>query len=253
MNLRGEVIGINTAISSRDGGNNGVGFAVPSNLASWVSNQLVTNGKVQRSYLGVGIQPVSYELGSQLGVPPRGGVAVTSVMPGTPAEKTGLKSGDVIVKFDGVAVTTPQQLQLVVERSIAGQSVMMDVVRDGKAIELEYHAESVPNDFAVSVKQGKDSNGIKMQSLGLEIAPLTEDVAKQLGLTDQTGVVVTRVQDGSGAAEAGLEPGMVIVQVNREQITTAEDFARIVKADSDGSILLLVRTEQGSRFIVVNG
>ncbi|TWU55829.1 Do family serine endopeptidase [Rubripirellula reticaptiva] len=251
VNLRGEVIGINTAISSRGGGNNGVGFAVPSNLAYWVSNQLVTSGKVQRSYLGVAIQPVSYELATQLGVPPRSGVAVTSVMTGTPAEKSGLKVGDVIMKLAGHAVTTPQQLQLAVERSTVGQTSPISIVRDGKAMELTYHAESVPGDFGVSVSPKKDSDGVKMQTLGLEIAPLTKDVAKQLGMTKQAGVVITAVQDGSSAAEAGLAPGMVISQVNRQDVTTAEDFAKIVKTDADGSILLLVRGENGSRFVVV--
>ncbi|TWU60627.1 putative periplasmic serine endoprotease DegP-like precursor [Rubripirellula tenax] len=252
VNLRGEVIGINTAISSRGGGNNGVGFAVPSNLAHWVSNQLVTSGKVQRSYLGVAIQPVSHELASQLGVRARGGVAITNVMTGTPAEKSGLKTGDVIVKFAGHAVTTPQQLQLAVEQSTVGQTSTISIVRAGKPMELPYLAESVPGDFGSSVSQKKNSDGTKLQSLGIEIAPLTKDVAKQLGMEDQSGVVIAAVQDDSSASEAGLEPGMVIAQVNRQDVSTVEDFARIVKADSDGSILLLVRGEHGSRFIVVN-
>ncbi len=116
-NLRGEVIGINTAISSRDGGSNGIGFAVPSNLAHWVSDQLLASGKVHRSYLGVGIQPVSQELAAQLGVQPRSGVAITNVLPNTPAAKSTLQVGDVIVALGGVSISTPQQLQIEVERT----------------------------------------------------------------------------------------------------------------------------------------
>ncbi len=252
VNLHGEVIGVNTAISSRGGGNNGVGFAVPSNLAHWVSHQLVTTGKVQRSYLGVAIQPVSYELSTQLGVAPKSGVAVTDVFPDTPAAKTGLRAGDVITQFGGIAVTTPQQLQLAVERSSVGKSLMIHVVRDGKGIELTYMGEAVPGDFAADTSKTPNHDGLKLQSLGLEVSPLTPQVAEQLGGEKQTGVLITQVQTDGAAAIAGLDPGMVIVQANRQDITCVEDFQRIVGADEDGSILLLVRTGQGSRFVVVN-
>lgn len=250
VNLYGEVIGINTAISSRGGGNNGVGFAVPSNLARWVSDQLVSTGKVQRAYLGVAIQPVSYDLANELGVTPRSGVAVTSVFPDTPAARMGFESGDVIVKFGETKVSTPQQLQLAVERSAPGTNVAVEVVRDGKTLSLNYEPETAPSDFGGSVEQPQ-SGGVKMQSLGVEVTALNADVAKQLGLKDEAGVVITRVLDGSRAEKAGLEPGMVIVQVNRRDVTTTEEFRRAVKADEDGTVLLLVRSEQGSRFVVV--
>ncbi len=251
VNLRGEVIGINTAISSRGGGNNGVGFAVPSNLANWVSDQLLTHGQVVRSYLGVSIQPVNYELSTQLGVAPKSGVAVTNVFADTPAAKSGLKTGDVIVHFGGIHVTTPQQLQLAVERSPIGQSLTMEVIRDGNSIELTYKPEAAPSDFGISSTPVTKSEGVKLKSLGLEINALSADVAKQLGMESETGVVVTRVQDGSPAAEAGLQPGMVIVQVNRQDVSSAAEFEKRVAEDSDGSVLLLVRSEQGSRFVVV--
>jgi serine protease Do len=253
VNLHGEVIGINTAISSRDGGNSGIGFAVPSNLARWVSDQLIATGKVQRSYLGVGIQPVSYELASQLGVNPRGGVAVTNVFPDTPAAKTGLEAGDVIVKFGGIAVTTPQKLQLEVERSAIGQSVAIDVIRDGKPIVLTFEPATAPGDFGANTgnSRGRDGEGVKMKSLGIEISPMTSDVAKQLGMQGTTGLVITSVQEASPAASSGLKPGMVIVQANRKDVQTISEFESIVSADDDGSILLLVRTDSGSRFVVV--
>jgi len=252
VNLRGEVIGINTAISSRGGGSNGVGFAVPSNLAHWVSDQLLANGHVNRSYLGVSIQPVNYELSTQLGVAPKSGVAVTNVFPDTPAAKSGLKTGDVIVKFGGMSVTAPQELQLAVERSAMGKSLTIDIVRDGKSMELAYQPEAAPSNFGASTKSAAKPEGVKLKSLGLEISALSVDVAKQLGMEGQTGIIITSVQEESAGAKAGLEPGMVIVQVNRQDVSSVSDFEKFVDSDSDGSILLLVRTAQGSRFVVVN-
>ncbi len=251
VNLRGEVVGINTAISSQGGGNNGVGFAVPSNLADWVSDQLVATGHVNRSYLGVSIQPVNYELSTQLGVAPKSGVAVTNVFPDTPAAKADMKTGDVIVKFGETFVTSPQQLQIAVERAAAGTAITVEIVRDGKPMKLSYTGEATPNQFGVT-SSPKTSSVRKMQSLGLEISVLTDVVAKQLGMDNQTGVVVTRVQDSSAAAKAGLESGMVIVQVNRQDVSSPEEFGKLVKADTDHSILLLVRTDQGSRFVIIN-
>ncbi|PAY19908.1 hypothetical protein CKO51_08720 [Rhodopirellula sp. SM50] len=252
VNLYGEVVGINTAISSRGGGNNGVGFAVPSNMARWVSDQLVASGTVQRAYLGVAIQPVSHELAGQLGVSPRGGVAVTNVFPDTPAAKMGFQPGDVIVKFGSTKVATPQQLQLAVERSAIGQTVSVEIVRDGKTVALTYEPEAAPNDFTAAGPEQKPG-GVKMQSLGIEVTPLTADVAKQLGLEESAGVVVTRVQEGSRAEQAGLSPGMVIAQVNRQGVSTMAEFENAVKSDEDGTLLLLVRSERGSRFVVIEG
>ncbi|MCA9190103.1 MAG: Do family serine endopeptidase [Planctomycetales bacterium] len=251
VNLKGEVIGINTAISSRSGGNDGVGFAVPSNLAHWVSDQLLSFGQVNRSYLGVGIQPVDYELSTQLGIAPKSGVVVTEVFPDTPAARSGLKTGDVIAKLGATPVTSPQQLQLVVEQSQVGSSIAMNVIRDGKPVQLMFKAEAAPDDFGgqsgSTIRRGEQSD-----SMGLEVSELSKEVASQLGMDNVKGVLVTNVQEGSSADIAGLSPGMVIVQVNRQDVNTIGEFEKIVSQDTDGSILLLVRTEQGSRFMVVS-
>jgi len=254
VNLRGEVVGINTAISSRGGGNNGVGFAVPSNLASWVSAQLVKTGSVQRSYLGVGIQPVSYELATQLGVSPRGGVAVTNVFPDTPAAKTGLKTGDVITHFGNRPVATPQQLQLAVERSAEGTKVPVKIVREGEAMELTYDPALQPSDFgSVAARESEpEPEAAKLQSLGIAVQPLDGELAEQLGLEAEEGILVSSVGAQSPADRAGLKPGMVITEVNRQGVATVAEFKAAVKADPDGSILLLVRTTEGSQFVVVS-
>jgi serine protease Do len=253
VNLRGEIIGINTAISSRSGGNEGIGFAVPSNLARWVSDQLIENGTVRRAYLGVGIQPVTQDLAKQLSVAPRSGVAVTEVFPDTPAATSGLQSGDVIVKFDGQAVRDPQQLQLVVERSEFGKTLKIDIVRDGKSMQLSYKPEEQPGSFgARSAAKSQKRSSQRMENFGLEVAPMDADVAQQLGMQGVEGVVITAVAENSPAANAGLDSGMVITQVNRRSVTSVEQFVEAMEGSQGGDgALLLVRTENGSRFVVL--
>src|SRR5690606_23722896 len=201
-NLRGEVIGINTAISSRSGGNEGIGFAIPSNLAQWVSDQLVSEGTVRRAYLGVGIQPVTQDLAKQLGVAPRSGVAVTDVYPATPAAKSGLEAGDVIVKFDGQPVTNPQQLQLSVERSEFGKSLRIDIVRDGQPKQLGCQPAERANDFGARVStKSEDRSSQRLEDFGIEVAPLDAEVSQRLGVSGVSGVVITAVEEDSAAAE----------------------------------------------------
>lgn len=257
VNLRGEVIGINTAIHSRSGGNNGIGFAIPSNLARWVSDQLVKTGTVRRAYLGVGIQPVTQELAKQLGVKPRAGVVVTDVYPETPAQEAGLQSGDVIIRFGDEAITTPQGLQLAVERAPLGETLPITIVRDGEELQLSYTAAEPEGEFAVKLDASPDGKptGKRMENLGLEIAPLTPDVAQQLNLDDEAGVVITSVRKGSPAGSAGLTSGMVIAEVNRQPVSTVAEFEAAMQAaqqaESDRGVLLLVRSQNGSRFVVI--
>jgi serine protease Do len=255
VNLRGEVIGINTAIHSRSGGNNGIGFAVPSNLARWVSDQLVNTGTVKRAYLGVGIQPVTQELAKQLSVKPRGGVLVTDVYPDTPAAKTGLHSGDVIVRFGNTAVATPQALQLAVERSPLGEQISIEIVRHGKTMNLTYQVTEQPSEFAARFDgEPAAESGKRMEGFGIEIAAMDSEVAKRLGMQGTEGVVITSVRDGGAAAAAGLAPGMVIVEVEHQKVSSVSEFEEAIEKnrnDSDDGTLLLVRTAKGSRFVVV--
>jgi len=254
VNLRGEIVGINTAIHSRSGGNEGIGFAVPSNLADWVSDQLLDGGTVKRAYLGVGIQPVTQDLAKQLSVKPRGGVVVTDVFEGTPAAKAGLQSGDVIVRFNDQSVSTPQALQLIVERAMIGKEQTIEVMRDGKSVKLTFVAEEQTTDFASAGKKDSPSEGKRLENLGMEIAPVDADVAKQLGVEGDAGVVITMVNDGTPADKAGLKPGMLITQVDRQPVDSVEAFETAIKRnreqEKDG-VLLLVRTETGSRFVVI--
>lgn len=253
VNLRGEVIGINTAISSRTGGSDGIGFAVPSNLARWVSDQLVSDGTVRRAYLGVGIQPVTAELATQLGVAPRSGVAVTEVLVSSPAAQAGLKTGDVITQFDGRDVATPQQLQLAVERAEFGKMLTIDLVRDGKPMKLQFKAQEQPSDFSGNRESSNGKPSASLENLGLEIAPLDRAVAEQLGLSSTDGVIITGVKSGSAAERTGLEAGMVISQVNRQNVKSIDQVVAAIKADRENGsgTLLLIKTENGSRFLVL--
>lgn len=252
VNLRGEVVGINTAISSRSGGNEGIGFAVPSNLAKWVSDQLVSEGAVRRAYLGVGIQPVTQAIGEQLNVKARSGVAVTEVFGGTPAADAGFEPGDVIVDFNGRSVRTPQQLQLAVERTSIGETVPVTIKRNGKTVELRFTAQEQPSQFGTRTGNARNDVPESLNNFGMEVAPLTKDVAEKLQLADAEGVVIVEVTAGSPADEAGLKSGMVITQVNRQAVTSVKEFVAAIESDSDGNgVLLLVRTDEGSRFVVL--
>ena len=256
VNLDGQVVGINTAISSRGGGNDGVGFAVPINLAKWVGNQLAHGGTVRRAYLGVGIQPVTATLAEQLQVRPREGVAVTEVFADTPAAKAGLQSSDVIVEYAGVAISSPSELQILVERSELDKPHLLTVVRDGKRINLNFTPERQPGDFgSVATSQERvtpQPASSRLERLGLEVSSLDAAVAAQLGIQDVEGVVITNVESGSPAARAGLSSGMVITQVNRQPVTSPDELASIVKqSESSDGFLLLVRSQRGSRFVVI--
>jgi len=257
INLKGEVVGINTAISSSSGGFQGVGFAIPVNMAKWVSSQLVKEGKVHRAYLGVGIQKIDPSLATQLDLPNYDGALVTDVQPDSPAAKAGFQPQDVVVEFGGTKIRTPSQLSTVVSRTAIGSKQPVTVLRNGKKVELAVSVKEMPANYgersvrpADSKAEGEDTK--QYDKLGLEVGPLTGDVARQLGLKETGGVVVTSVEDGSAADRVGLSAGDVITQVGRKNVKSVAEFeAEIKNASLDKGILLLVRSAEGSRFIVL--
>jgi serine protease Do len=253
VNLDGEVIGINTAISTNGhvAANAGVGFAVSSNLAKWVSDQLIARGSVRRAYLGVAIQPVSQELATQLGVPTGKGVLISEAQPDGPAAAAGMKSGDVVLDFAGKAVNSPQELQQVVEQMPIGKQQPMTVLRDGKRTTLQVVLREQPADYGVAQKLPEAS---RYDKLGLQVGNLTAEVAKELGVKPGEGVVITDVQAGSAAATAGLSRGMVIVQVGprNSPIKSVEEYrTALAKQSLEKGVMLAVRTQQGTQFTVI--
>jgi serine protease Do len=256
VNLDGEVIGINTAISSSSGGNEGVGFAIPINLAKWVSGQLAKDGTVHRARLGVMVQPLGDDLAKQFGLKAREGVLVAEVTPDSPAAKAGMKPGDAIVEFAGKAVSTPQELQSAVERSPAGKQQTITIVRDGNRTTLNANpAELAGDGKSTGSARGNDAQeSSRWEKLGMEVQNLTAELAKQLDIKADHGVVITSLQPGSLAERAGLGSGMVILEANRKPIKTSEDLSKALDDKSLAKgVLFLVRTAEGSRFVVMRG
>jgi serine protease Do len=253
VNLDGEVVGINTAISSHNGSNSGVGFAVPINIAKWVGEQLAENGKVRRAYLGIGIQQIDASLAEQLGTKPREGVIVTQVHPGTPAEQAGLKTGDVILDFAGLKIRSPRDLQFAAERAATGKTHELNIIRDGQAMTKRLVPEELPTEVSTGMdghEQGLAPRLENVAGFGLEIGDLTPEIARQLGEPDSQGVVITQVDRGSAADQAGLRPGMIITQVNREGVQSVDE-CRSALQQSGNRALLLVRFNGASRFVIL--
>jgi serine protease Do len=255
VNLAGEVVGINTAIASNSGGYQGVGFAIPINLAKWVSGQLIAKGAVERGYLGVSISPIDGDMAAKLGVKDKKGALVTEVMPGTPAAEAGVQELDVIVGFDGAAVDGPRSLQEVVERSGIGQKHKVAVLRDGKPVELSVSVKPLPDKVARGGGGGlKKGPGVEetyyAEAFGLEVRDknsVPEDAYEGF-----EGVLVDRVDPDGIAARAGIGPGVLIRKLGHKQVTSVGEFAAAIEKESaEDGILLQVRTPRGNSIVLL--
>jgi len=201
------------------------------------------------------IQPVTHQLAEQFGVKVHEGVLVTEVQPDTPAAKAGMKLGDVIVEFAGTPVASPQELQGLVERAEIGSKQPMVVLRDGKRFTLDVTVREQPEEYGLaggtSQSPGKAERS-RFDKLGVQVEDLTAEVAEQLDVTADHGVVITEVRSGSPADQAGLAAGMVITQTNRRDVKSVEDFRKAFEQQPlDKGVLLLVRTPEGARFVVL--
>lgn len=251
INLRGEVIGINTAISSRSGGYDGVGFAIPSNMVRWVADQLIEKGKVERSFLGVALQDPTREDRQELDLGPREGVIVKDVRRGTPAEKAGIQKDDVILSLDGQAIPGGNALAGRVERLAPGRAYDMQVKRDGKIISLDVTLEAMPDNFFAQATRPVSNR--PEAALGLDIGELNPTIAEQLGIERESGIVVTDVAPNGPAADAGLQVGDVIVRVGKEEVETLDNFRDIVGdlATTSDSILMTVSRDGRDKMVIV--
>jgi len=244
VNLQGEVVGINTAIETRSGGYDGVGFAVPVSLAKWVGDQLASEGKVRRAYLGIKPDDVDAEIAKALDLPSSRGVIVTQVTKGSPAEKAGVKVQDVIVKLNDRTVTSRQQLITVAERLNIGEPYAMVVLRDGKEMELTVLAAEFPENIVQA--------GEQIEGLGAEVQVLTPELARELELDVESGVVVTNVQRGSIANRIGLRPGHVVLRIGKTDVSTLEDLEKGLKSARErGQLVLLIKTSNGTQLVSV--
>jgi serine protease Do len=248
INARGQVVGINSIIVSRTGGSVGIGFSIPVNLAKNVFSQLAATGRVERGWLGVTIQELTPALVKSLGLPDGRGALVAQVTDGSPAAAAGVKQGDIIVSVGGRPIARSADLPPVVANLAPGRTVPISVIRDGKTVPLSATItrleEGEPRAMSRVENQGP---------LGLVVEPVTPEVARELSLPKETkGVVVREVREGSPAAEAGLQPADVIVQVDRRPVGSVEEMRQAVDKHAKGTpLLLLLRRDNGERYVTI--
>jgi len=245
INLRGEVVGINTAIFSGTGGNIGIGFAIPTNLVKELLPQLKDTGKVARGFVGVTIQKVTPDLADSLGLKKTGGALVADVTKDGPADRAGIKTGDVIVEFDRKEIKDSADLPLQVARTAPGKTVPVKVLRNSKEISLSLAVGEVKETKEVATSSAEGD-------LGLAVQPVTAEIAESLGLKRAEGVVITSVQPGSPGDDAGLQRGDVISTINNRPVRTVSDYERAVsEAGKNKSLLFLVKRGEGSLFLAL--
>lgn len=245
VNMRGEVIGINTAIETRSGGYDGIGFAVPVSLARWVGDQLLTDGKVRRAYLGVTPEDLNTELAGALELGSRRGVVVAEVRKNSPADKAGVKVQDVIVRLNDREINSRQQLIAIAERLKIGESYGLVVMRDGKEVTLDVTAAEFPQEVA-------QADSSEVGELGVQVQPLTAELAEQLEIEGEGGLVVTNVSRNGIGARIGLRPGCVLVRVGKTDLKSLEDLQQgLAAAKERGQLVLLVRTPNGTQLVSV--
>jgi serine protease Do len=248
LDMRGAVIGINSAINPQA---NTIGFAVPINLAKEILPQLKASGSVTRGWLGVSVQEVTPELATALKIDAKSGALVAQVVPDGPAEKAGMKRGDVIQSFDGKTVERPRDLSRTVAAVPVGKTVDVGVLRDGKPVTLHAKIEKLAGPREASGKAAPKPEKAGANSLGLTVQDVDDEIREQLGMPDAKGAVIADVQQGSPAGDAGLRPGDLIVEVDRKAVSTAAEVDQRVAAGGE-SILFLVRRGDGTIYVAVN-
>jgi len=242
INMKGEVVGINTAIIASG---QGIGFAIPINMAKEIAPQLQEKGHVTRGWLGVSIQELTPELAKSFALKEKKGALVAQVVSGSPAEKAGIEQGDVIVEFDGKEVSDSKDLPRMVASTPVGKAATIKLLRNGKVLDLQVKVGEIEEKVEITKAPSHKSLGITVQNL-------TPEIAKGLGLKKDTGVVVTGVEPGSAAANAGIQTGDVIREVNRKPIKDVNDFVqKIEKVKDQDNILLFLQRGQNNLFAAV--
>lgn len=247
VDVRGKVVGVNAAISTPTGGNVGIGFAIPINLAHEVIDQLKEKGRVVRGWLGVQIGPLSKDLAEGLNLEGVQGVLINDVFKDSPADKAGLKPGDVVLAVDGQPVSSAKELQFIVARKAVGSTVDLTLVREGKRIHVKVKLGERPSEVAQSsVPRDEDWLGIRVVDAGSR-------EARSMGVDADEGVVVTHVEPDSPADEAGISPGDVILRVGNRAVTSASQFRTWVAQAQEAKkpLVLLVKGASGSRFVAI--
>lgn len=241
LNLKSEVIGINTAIVSRTGGYMGIGFAIPSNMAKNIMNQIIDTGSVTRGFIGVSLQPVDKDIADAFNLPKPEGALISEVIEDSPADKAGLKQGDIILEFNKTSIKSLQSFKMEISLMKPGTTIQLKINRKSQILSIPVTLGTASDTAA--------SSGNLIQKLGMQIDNLTPDLAKQLGLTPKDeGVVITKIKPGSVAAMAGLRPGFLIQAANHKKVTNVSEFNDAIGQTENKRILLLVRQGNMTRF-----
>jgi serine protease Do len=247
VNLEAEVIGMSTAIFTRNGGYMGIGFAIPINMAKEIANQLIDKGEVNRGYLGVYIQPLTPDLAEVFNTGQKQGILVADVKESSPAARAGLRQGDVIITLDGRPVSDVGDFRNQISLTLPGKKVTLGIIRDSKHKDLAITVGRKDNDEADDQIRVPGS-----EKIGLSVQTLTPELARHFNTRIGEGVIVTKVKPDSLADRAGIEAGNIILQVDRKPVSSIEDFRREITRDSeDKRILLLVRSENEQHYVVL--
>ncbi|HTV41146.1 MAG TPA: DegQ family serine endoprotease [Candidatus Sulfotelmatobacter sp.] len=252
VDIDGRLVGINTAIMSRSGGSDGIGFAIPSDLARSVMESLIKYGYVTRGYLGVAIQDVTPELAPQFDVKDNKGAIVSEVVADSPADKAGIKDGDVIVKFNGDEIADSRQLQLDVADAKPGSDVPVQVLRNGdeKTLDVTIKPQPGTEQLADSGSQNNSDNGTLN---GVTVTDLNSQARAQFNIPDDVkGALITQVDPTSASAQAGLQPGEVIESINRHPVANADDAVQLTEHPKSKETLVRIWANGGSQYVVVN-
>ena len=251
VDIKGRLIGINTAIVSRTGGNHGIGFAIPSNLAKSVMESLIQDGRVTRGYLGVTIQNITPELAEAFDLNGTKGALVGGVLPDSPAATAGLQNGDVVVEFNGKTVTDSRRLQLEVAQTKPGATVPLEVIRNGEHKKLEVTVNALPGEGRMARADSPQSGAGTLD--GVAVTDLDNRARTEFNVpNDVKGALVTQVEPGSAAAQAGLKAGDVLIEINRKPVANADDAIRLTAKTEGERTLLRVWQNGGSRYVVVD-
>jgi serine protease Do len=260
LSLNGDVIGVNTAISSRSGGFDGIGFAVPGRMAWWVVQQLIEHDEVKRAFIGITIQPVTNDLAGHLNLRVGEGAIVTQVFPKSPGSTAKLEPGDVVLSLDGKPVSGPRSLQGIVERLEVDKTYSVEILREGERQKLPIVLKQMPSDYTMASISGEEreeprkdaeDNGVAVDDFGFKVRELTPEIAEQLGLDSQEGVVVSSV-DSDGAAARVLSVGDVILKVSNRNVGSVADFNKgLAEANSEKGLFLFIKSGNATRFAVI--